>query len=180
MNSKLWVIVATAVAMTLTGCGKTWSYNAPEDDAWEQQAMATAKPSTFEGDVPPQIVFRMECQPDAKTWRDLVMEFGVIDEQQDGAKDYSGQEVEAKASVLAIEHYPITRVDGKAIYFEVPARSQFGAGTVGEAGTMSIDYPVYLKEEGWVRRYVKLRTSGLSKATNKINRECRAKYKDQR
>lgn len=160
----------------MAGCGKTWTYNAPEDDDWESKPIAYATPSTYDGEEPPQITLLMNCQP-GKEWKEMTIEYGVRDTQKDSTKKYVGKEVEAKASVLAIEKYPISRVDGDTLYFEVPIKSKFAVGTLGEVGAMSIDYPAYLKEEGWVRRYVKLRTSGLDKATSKASRECKRKYK---
>lgn len=168
-------VLALLIGILMTGCGKTWSYNAPVDDDWESKPIAYATPSTYDGAEPPQITLLLKCQP-GKNWKEMTIEYGVRDTEKDRSKDYVGKEIEAKASVLAIEKYPITRVDGDTLYFEVPAKSQFAVGTLGEAGAMSIDYPAYLQGEGWVRRYVKLRTSGLNKASSKAGRECKRKY----
>lgn len=173
-----WMIAACA-AFFLSACGSTWNYNAPEDEDWETKPFAAAHPSTYQGNEPPTILLGMECQPETH-WKEMVAEYGVYDEHQDGHKSYKGQEVEVKASVLAEETYPITRVDGKAIFFEIPVKSRFGMGTFGEAGAMSIDYPVYIEGEGWERRYVKLHTKGISKALRKAERECKEKYPNYR
>src|SRR5690625_7813185 len=90
------------------------------------------------------------------------MAYAVADGNQDVAKDYSKQEIIAKASVLAAETYPISRVAGNTIYFEVPLKSRFGTGTISEAGAMSIEYPVYLKDGGWVQRYIKMQIGRAS------------------
>lgn len=173
---KNMIFLAAILGLLMTGCGKTWTYNVPEDDNWESKPIAYATPSTYDGEEPPQLTLLMKCQP-GKKWKEMVIEYGVRDTEKDSSKDYIGKEVEAKASVLAIEKYPIHRVDGDTLYFEVPMKSQFAVGTIGEVGAMSIDYPAFIKDEGWVRRYVKLRTSGLDKAVSKAGRLCKRQYK---
>lgn len=172
---KKWMLMALGAAWLCSGCGSTWNYNAPEDDDWESKPFAAAHPSTYQGDEPPTILLGMQCQPDTH-WKEMVAEYGVYDEFQDGHKNYKGQEVEVKATVMAEETFPITRVDGKAIFFEIPVKSRFAMGTFSEAGAMSIDYPVYIEGEGWERRYVKLHTKGIAKALKKAEKECKEKY----